>query len=97
MLVMAPTVCTLQQLLQKAYIGLKTQCLKVNFEESKYIVFKRKLRVDMREEIETEGSSMKRMEQIKYLGIILDDQFKYSERCGLMLRFPPTSVQWDVS
>ena len=47
MILMAATFSELQQLLQKIYNGLREHCLKINFNKSKFIVFKKKLKVDL--------------------------------------------------
>ena len=73
MILMAPTFPALQQLLQKTYNGLKAHCFKINFDKSKYIVFKKRVHVDLMDEIELNGCTIKRVEHIKYLDINLMD------------------------
>ena len=47
--------------------------MKINLDESKYIVFKKKQKVDPMDEIEVTGSRIKRVEQINYVGKVSTD------------------------
>ena len=73
MIIMAPTSSALQQLVQKTCNGLRVHSLKINFDKSKYIVFRKSQKVDLIDEIEVNGSAIKRVNQIKYLGLKLTD------------------------
>ena len=73
MIIMAPTFSALQQLVQKACNGLKAHSLKMNFDKSKYIVFKKRQKVGLMDVIEVSGSALKKVDQIKYIGIILTE------------------------
>ena len=64
---------TLQRFLEKTCNGLRAHCLKINFYKFKYIVFKKKLKIDTMDEIEVDRCAIKRVEQIQYQDINLMD------------------------
>ena len=69
--IMTPNFSAVQQLVQKTCNRLRTHSLKMNFDNSKYIVFKKRQKVDLMDEVEVNGSAIKREDQFKYLGITL--------------------------
>ena len=73
LILMAPSVCGVQKMLDKLCGMLSDLCMTVNVSKSNYIIFKKKRNISISPNVFMNGERLVRVEKCKYLGVILNE------------------------